>query len=176
MCQTPEPTPAPSTGLGHNTFLDSVTSWKGTLYGSGAYDTQASKPPATPTGDFNGCAISCDPTIWPWSPKLTRWRLVFVNHTPGGSDQLLASGRSLLDFTTSPDTRLFRTTNGSTYTLARLPAAMAAGVLTDIYRIGGSLVAIVIHGNQGGHETVPVVWTSRNGTHWTPAEPVNTPG
>ena len=102
---------------------------------------------------------------------------MFVNHgTPGGSDLLFSTGRSLLDFTTSPGTRLFRTTNGSTYTLVRLPAAMTAGILTETYRAGRSLVAIVTHGNQAGYETAPLVWTSTNGVRWTPAEPISAPG
>ncbi|MGH3827499.1 MAG: hypothetical protein ACRDQX_10055 [Pseudonocardiaceae bacterium] len=173
----PRPTPAPaSTGLGRDVFLGSITSWNGTLYGSGAYDAEASNPPVTPTHAFSGCRISCDPTIWVWSATLRRWQLVFVNHgTPGGSDQLLADGSSLFDFITTPGTKLFRTTNGRTYTLTRLPPAMAAGILTEAYLTGGSLVAIVTHGNQRGYENAPVVWTSTHGMRWTPAEPVAHP-
>jgi hypothetical protein len=176
---TPAPIPAPAIKglLGRHLFLDSAARWNGTLYGSGYYDTQATNPLTAPARASRGCRISCDPTIWAWSPKAKRWRLMFVNHgTPGGSDLLLATGGSLLDFTTSPGTRLFRTTNGSTYTLTRLPAAMTAGVLTEVYRAGGSLVAIVMHGNQGGFENAPVVWTSTNGLRWIPAEPVSAPG
>ncbi|MDA8069698.1 MAG: GNAT family protein [Actinomycetota bacterium] len=62
----------------------------------------------------------------------------------------MAFDGALPDCNTYPGTRLFRATNGRTFTLVGLPAGLAGSPTTQIYRAGGSLVAIAMPGNGRG--------------------------
>ncbi len=168
----PAPTPPPAlqstSGLERDAvLLDSFTSWRGVMYASGSA--------LNATGPFSGCHTACYPTIWAYSATLKRWQLRFAGHlTPGGSNQLITFDGALLDFNTYPGTVLLRATNGRTFNLVALPARLAGSLIAEIYRARGSLVAVAIPGNGRGAGSAAPVWTSTNGTRWSPAAPVRT--
>lgn len=160
-------------GVARGGFIETAAALDGTVYGAGDFEPDLENRAKPVKGPLSRCVSSCAPVIWTYNRALKRWRLTFVNHrTASFPAQLIAYDGALLDFNTSPGTQLLRSTNGRTWTPVKLPAAMASGNLGEVYRAGGSLVAIITGGTERRYHDVNPVWTSTNGTQWAQAQPV----
>jgi hypothetical protein len=178
---TPAPTTLPTTlpggqRLPPGSVVASVVHFLGREVAAGA-DISAGHVPVLPICAVNGC----NPIVWT-SPNGRQWTAAWGNTGVTGSipgEELVNGAGTLLLFLNDEGTRLWSTTDASSWHQVVLPETMTALDVTHVVFGHGRFVAILNNKYAGGPNTAygesDAVWSSRNGVTWTAASVVGPP-
>ena len=130
--------------------------------------------PAGATSVMRLCAAGCNPVVWT-SSNGTRWAATW-GAPPTGSiagELLIAADGTLLLFNDDEGTRLWLTTNGTTWREIVLPPDMAALGVREVVFGHGRYLAMLNNKYAGAPYTAygesDAVWASLNGRTWVHA-------